>query len=58
LKFLKNTEVNIHNVFIMMEDFNIRDRDWDLSCLYHLAYIDTFTDVADSFELRLSFPVH
>jgi len=42
----------------MMEDFNIRDRDWDLSCLYHLAYIDTFTDVADSFELRLSFPVH
>jgi len=29
LKYLKDIEVNLNNVLIMIEDFNIRDNDWD-----------------------------
>ena len=32
LKYLKDTEVNIHNILVMARDFNIRDREWDPSC--------------------------
>ena len=31
LKYLKDTEVNINNILIMTEDFNIRDCLWDPS---------------------------
>jgi len=27
LKYLKNTEANIHNILVMAKDFNIRDRE-------------------------------
>ena len=30
LKYLKYTEVNLNNILIMIEDFNIRDRNWNL----------------------------
>jgi len=58
LKYLKNTEVNINNVLIMTSNFNIRDRDWDSSYLHYLAPSDILTDVANSFELVLSFYIH
>ena len=37
LKYLKDTEVNIWNLLIIAEDFNIRDSLWDLFFLHHLS---------------------
>jgi len=54
LKYLKNTEANIHNVLIITGDFNIRDNIWDLSFPYHSFYSDLLTDIADSMDLYLS----
>lgn len=54
LKYLKNTEVNINNVLIMIGDFNIRDSLWDLSFSYHSIHRNTLTDIADSFQLDIS----
>ena len=54
LKYLKDTKININNVFIMTGDFNIRDIFWDLNFLYYSTYKDTFLDIADSFQLELS----
>jgi len=31
----------------MIEDFNIRDTNWDLLYLHHLAYANVFHEVAD-----------
>ena len=58
LKYLKNTEVNINDIFIMTGNFNIRNRDWDSSYLYYLAHSDILTDVADSFKLILFFSIY
>jgi len=58
LKYLKDIEVNIHNVFVMTRDFNIRNSNWDLSYPHHLAYSDILMEVADSFDLKLSSPVN
>jgi len=58
LKYLRDTEVNIHNILIITWDFNIRDRDRDLAYPHYLVHSNTFTYIADSFELRLFFPVH
>ena len=41
----------------MTSNFNIRDRDWNSSYLYYLAYSDILTNIANSFELRLSFAI-
>ena len=38
--YLKNTEVNLNNIIIMTEDFNIRNNDWDLSYSYYLLHTD------------------
>ena len=54
LKYLKDTEVNINNVLIMTEDFNIRDSLWDLSFPYHSIHRNTLTDIVDSFQLDIS----
>jgi len=54
LKYLKDTEADIHNVLIMTGDFNIRDNIWDLSFSYHFFYSDLLTDIADSMDLYLS----
>jgi len=53
LKYLKNTEVNLNNILIIIEDSNIRDNDWDPSCPYHLLYTDMLWEFADSFGLEL-----
>jgi len=41
----------------MANTFNIRNKDWDSSYSYYLAHNDILTDVADSFELILSFSI-
>ena len=54
LKYLKDTEVNISNVLLMMGDFNIRDNLWDLSFPFHASISNNLIMIADSFNLSLS----
>ena len=53
LKYLKDIEVNINNVFLMTGNFNIRDSLWDLSFPYHSSISDNLIIIADSFNLAL-----
>jgi len=41
----------------MIEDFNIRDNDWDLLYSYHSTYMNTLREIANSFSLELSTPI-
>jgi len=54
LKYLKDTEVNINNILLMMGDFNIRDSLWDPSFPFHSSISDDLFMIADSFDLALS----
>jgi len=54
LKYLKDTEANINNVLILMEDFNIKDNIWDPNFLYHSIHSDLLTNIADSMNLCMS----
>jgi len=58
LKYLKNTEINLSNLFIMAGDFNIRDSYWDPAYPYHSYLYDDLMTVADSFNLELSSPTN
>ena len=53
LKYLKNTEINLKNILIIIGDFNIRNNDWDPSYPYHSLYTDMLWEFADSFGLEL-----
>ena len=53
LKYLKNTKVNLNNILIIIEDFNIRDNDWDSSYHYYSLYTDILREVTDIFGLEL-----
>ena len=53
LKYLKDTEVNIDNVLLMTDDFNIRDSLWDSSFLFHSSISDDLIIIADLFNLVL-----
>ena len=57
LKYLKDTEANIHNILIMAGDFNIRDSDQDPSFLFHSSHSNSLVEIADSFDLTLSFAI-
>ena len=57
LKYLKDTESNIHNVIIMMDDFNIRDSIWDFNFPFHSSHSDSLFDIADLFSLDISKPL-
>ena len=57
LRYLKNTEVNLNNVLIMIEYFNIRDNDWNLLYPHHLTYANILKDITDFFNLELSTPI-
>ena len=48
LKHLKDTGINIPNVFTTVGDFNIRDSFWDLIYPLHSSYNDLFLDITDS----------
>jgi len=52
-KYFKNTEVNLNNVLIIVEDFNIRDSKWNLSFSHHSNHIN-LKKIANSFNLELS----
>ena len=54
LKYFKDTEVNINNVLIITEDFNIRNSFWDPNHLYHSSHRDTLFNITDSFQLEIS----
>ena len=56
LKYLKDAEININNILIMIDNFNIRDSSWDSKFWHHSIYKDTLIDIADSFHLELSEP--
>jgi len=42
----------------MIEDFNIRYNNWNLSYLYYSTYTDILREIADSFNLELSTPIN
>jgi len=52
-----NNQMNFNNILIMVEDFNIRDNDWNSLYLHHSTYTDTLRKIADSFNLELSLPI-
>jgi len=58
LKCLKNTKVNLNNILIMTEDFNIRDSDWNPSYSHHLSYSDILREIADNLNLDLLTPIN
>ena len=49
LKYFKDTEVNLFNVFIMTGDFNIRDSLWDPNFPHYSSHSDTLLEIANSF---------
>jgi len=54
LKYLKDTEANLHNILVMAVDFNIGDYDWYSSYLFYLVHNNLLLDIAD---LKLSVPI-
>ena len=58
LKYLKDVEVNISNLLIMIGDFNIRDSIWDPSYPHHSSSSDDLMIIADFFNLELLFPTN
>ena len=57
LKYLKNTESNIHNIIIMTGDFNIRDSIWNFNFPFHSSHSNSLFDIVDSFFLDISKPL-
>jgi len=57
LKYLKDTESNIHNIIIITGDFNIKDSIWDFNFPFHSSHSDFLFDIADSFSLDISKPL-
>ena len=55
LKYLKDIEVNIDNILVITEDFNIRDSLWDPSFPHHSSISDNLLIIAD---LALSLPTN
>jgi len=53
IKYLKDMEINIHNLLVMTGDFNICDSLWDPSFLHHSSISDDLIIIADSFNLNL-----
>ena len=55
LKYLKDTEVNIHNVLIMIGDFNIRNSLWDSLYPHHSTHSNFLINIINSFSLGISY---
>ena len=58
LKYLKDTEVNIDNVLVVTEDFNIRDCIWYPDFCYYSSHRDILIDIVNSLHLELSEPTN
>jgi len=41
-------------ILVIVEDFNIRNFNWDSSYHFHLVYSNLLLDIADLFDLKLS----
>ena len=54
LKYLKDTEVNIHNILIIASNFNIRDSIWNIFFLFHSSHSDFLFEITNSFDIFLS----
>ena len=55
IKYLKNMELDLRNLLIITEDFNICDSLWDPSFNYYSSINDDFFAIVDLFDLSLSF---
>ena len=55
IKYLKDTEFDLRNLLVIMEDFNICDSLWDPSFSHHSFISDNFFAIADLFNLFLSY---
>ena len=58
LKYLKDTEIDILNVLIIADDFNIRNSFWNPLYPHHSSYSDLLLDITDSFLLELLYPTN
>ena len=58
LKYLKNTEVNIQNLLIMMKDFNICNNLWNPLFPHHSSISDDLLIIVNLFNLELSNPTN
>ena len=58
LKYLKDIEINIDNVLIIISDFNIRDSLWNSSFPHHSSISDDLLLIANSFQLALLMPTN
>ena len=58
LKYLKDTEVSISQVLLMIGDFNIRDNLWDPLFPHHSSISDDLMMIVDLFDLALSSPIN
>ena len=58
LKYLKNTEVNIWNLLIIMGNFNIHNNLWDPLFSHHSFISDDLVIITDLFKLELLNPTN
>ena len=45
LKYLKDIEINLNNILIIIEDFNIRNNNWDITYPYHSVQTDNLVRI-------------
>ena len=53
LEYLKDTKVNLNNILIMTENFNIRNNNWNPSYSHRSTHVNTLREITDSFNLKL-----
>ena len=58
IKYLKDTEISIHNLLVMTRHFNICDSLWNPSFNHHSSISDDLIVIADSFNLNLLVPIN
>ena len=54
LKYLKDTKININNVLVIVENFNIRDNSWNSFFPHHSIHCDLLTDIMNYMNLCVS----
>ena len=45
LKYLKDIEINLNNILIIIDDFNIRNNNWDITYPYHSVQTDNLVRI-------------
>lgn len=54
MKYLKNIEINLNNVLIIIGNFNIRNSNWNPLYPYYSIHTNILFEIADSLNLDLS----